>query len=108
MPQSVSALEKYLASGNIKGIGQAIAKRIIDKFGEETINIFKYEPDKLALVKGITASRAMEIATEFNEKWELWQIVGFLEKYGIGPNNSKKVFDELGTDAIKKIEENSS
>ena len=42
MPQSVSALEKYLASGNIKGIGQAIAKRIIDKFGEETINIFKY------------------------------------------------------------------
>ena len=106
MPQSVSALEKYLASGNIKGIGQAIAKRIIDKFGEETINIIKYEPDKLALVKGITASRAMEIAAEFNEKWELWQIVGFLEKYGIGPNNSKKVFDELGADAIKKIEEN--
>ena len=106
MPQGNDALEKYLASGNIKGVGKAIAKRIIEKFGDETINIFKFEPTKLALVKGITESRAIEIATEFNEKWELWQIVGFLEKYGIGPNNSKKVFDELGFDAIKKIEEN--
>ena len=106
MPQGNDALEKYLASGNIKGVGKAIAKRIIEKFGDETINIFKFEPTKLALVKGITESRAIEIAAEFNEKWELWQIVGFLEKYGIGPNNSKKVFDELGFDAIKKIEEN--
>jgi exodeoxyribonuclease V alpha subunit len=71
MPENSKALEKYLSSGTIKGIGPATAKKIIEKFGEEAIHIFKFEPLRLAEIKGITKSRAYEIGEEFNEKWEL-------------------------------------
>ena len=105
MPETAAALEKYLASGTIKGIGPVTAHKIIEKFGEDSINIFKFEPLRLAEIKGISKDKAYEIGEEFNEKWELWQIVGFLEKFGIGANNSKKVFDALGKDAVEKIED---
>ena len=105
MPETAAALEKYLASGTIKGIGPVTAHKIIEKFGEDSINIFKFEPLRLAEIKGISKDKAYEIGGEFNEKWELWQIVGFLEKFGIGANNSKKVFDALGKDAVEKIED---
>ena len=106
MPQTAAALEKYLASGTIKGIGPATAKKIIDKFGEETLTIFKFEPMRLAEIKGISKDKAYEIGEEFNEKWEVWQIVSFLEEFGIGANNSKKVYDALGVNAVEKIQEN--
>ncbi|MBR1540896.1 MAG: AAA family ATPase [Clostridia bacterium] len=106
MPENSKALEKYLASGTIRGIGPATAKKIIDKFGEDAIHIFKFEPLRLAEVKGISKDKAYEIGEEFNEKWELWQIVGFLEKFGVSSNNSKKVYDALGKDAVEKIENN--
>ena len=106
MPESAAALEKYLASGTIKGIGPATARKIIDKFGEETLTIFKFEPLRLAEIKGITKDRAYEIGEEFNEKWEVWQIVSFLEEFGIGANNSKRVYDALGVNAVEKIQEN--
>ncbi len=106
MPENAYALERYLASGTIKGIGPATARKIIDKFGEETLNIFKLEPLRLSEIKGITKDRAYEIGEEFNEKWEVWQIVSFLEQFGIGANNSKKVYDALGVNAVEKIQEN--
>lgn len=81
MPQTLEALEKYLAGGIIKGVGPATAKRIVDKFGEETIAILKFEPDRLANIKGISKNKAEEISQEFNEKWDLWRIVGFLERF---------------------------
>lgn len=106
MPQTAEALGKYLASGTIKGIGPATAKKIISKFGDETLNILKLEPARLSEIKGITKEKALEIGEEFNQKWEVWQIVSFLENFGIGANHAKKVFDMLGTDAVQKIEEN--
>ena len=106
MPQTLASLEQYLANGTIKGIGPSTAKKIVDTFGEETIHIFKYEPQKLAQIKGITEKKAIEMAEAFNENWELWQIVGFLERFGIGPDNAKKVYKLLGSNAIEKIEEN--
>lgn len=106
MPENAAALEKYLASGTIKGIGPATAKKIIDKFGEETLTVFKFEPLRLAEIKGISKDKAYEIGEEFNEKWEVWQIVSFLEQFGIGANNSKKVYDALGVNAVEKIQEN--
>ena len=106
MPETAAALEKYLASGTIKGIGPATARKIIDKFGDETLAIFKFEPLRLAEIKGISKDKAYEMGEEFNEKWEVWQIVSFLEKFGIGANNSKKVYDKLGIDAVEKIQEN--
>lgn len=81
LPETQEALEKYLAGGIIKGVGPATAKRIVENFGEETLSILKFEPYKLANIKGISKTKALEISEEFNEKWELWQIVGFLEKF---------------------------
>ena len=106
MPQTLGALERYLANGNIKGIGEITAKKIIKKFGEETIHIFKYEPEKLAEIKGITMAKAKEMSESFIENWEVWQIVGFLERFGIGAEHAKKVFDLFGTKAIEEIEAN--
>ena len=106
MPENAMALEKYLASGTIKGIGPATARKIIDKFGEETLSIFKFEPLRLAEIKGISKDKAYEIGEEFNEKREVWQIGSFLEQFGIGANNSKKVYDALGVNAVEKIQEN--
>ena len=106
MPQTIGAIQKYLENGNIKGIGEALAKRIVKKFGEETIHVFKYEPDRLAEIKGISINKAREISEEFIQNWEVWQIVGFLDRFGIGAEYAKKVFDLFGVNAIEKIEEN--
>lgn len=106
MPQTLGALERYLAKGNIKGIGEAIAKRIIRTFGEETIHVFKYEPERLATIRGISKEGAKEMSNQFIENWEVWQIVGFLERFGIGAEYAKKVFDLYGTNAIEEIESN--
>ena len=105
MPQTVGALEKYLANGNIKGVGEALAKRIVSKFGEDTIQVFKTEPQRLAEVKGISQTKAIEIAESFLENWEVWQIVGFLERFGIGAEFAKKVYELLGINAIEQIEQ---
>ena len=106
MPETLDSLERYLGNGTIKGVGPATAKRIVDHFREETMYVLKFEPKKLAEVKGITTNRAVEIATQFNENWELWQIVGFLEKFGIGVQNAKNVYKALGINAIEEIEAN--
>ena len=105
MPQTVGALEKYLANGNIKGVGEALAKRIVSRFGEDTINIIKTEPQRLAEVKGISKSKAIDIAESFLENWEVWQIVGFLERFGIGAEFAKKVYELLGVNAIEQIKQ---
>ncbi|MCL2383091.1 MAG: ATP-dependent RecD-like DNA helicase [Oscillospiraceae bacterium] len=95
MPESVDATEKYLAGGLIKGVGPATSKRIVEHFGEETLSVLRFEPEKLSRVKGITKDKAILIGEEFNEKWDLWQIVSFLEKFGIGAANSKKVYEAI-------------
>lgn len=106
MPQSLDSLERYLANGNIKGIGEALAARIVKKFGEETIHVFKYEPERLAEIRGISKNKAKEMSEDFIQNWEVWQIVGFLERFGIGAEHAKKVFDLYGTKAIEEIEAN--
>ena len=106
MPQTLGALESYLANGNIKGVGPATASKIVNKFGEDTIHVLKYEPQKLAQIKGITKTKAVEISESFIENWEVWQIVGFLERFGMGAESAKKVYDLLGINAIAEIEAN--
>lgn len=106
MPETLGALEKYLANGSVKGIREATAKKIIKTFGEDTINVFKFEPEKLAQIKGISKSKAIEMSESFLENWEVWQIVGFLERFGIGAENAKKIYDLLGINAIEEIESN--
>lgn len=106
MPQTMGALQRYLANGNIKGVGEATAKRIVDRFGEDTIKILRDEPIRLAEIRGISENKAKEISESFIQNWEVWQIVGFLEKFGIGAEHAKKVFELYGTNAIEEIESN--
>lgn len=106
MPETLEALERYLAGGIITGVGPATAKKIIEKFGEETLHVLRFEPEKLEKIKGINSAKAVKISEEFAEKWDLWEIVGFLEKFGISASNSKKVYETFGKDAIAEIEAN--
>ena len=106
MPQTLDAIERYLGNGTIKGVGPATAKKIVKMFGENTIDTIKYNPEELAKVKGITKDKAYEISESFIEGMEVWQIVKFLEKFNIGIENAKKIFDKLGNNAISQIEEN--
>ena len=106
MPETLDALEKYLANGVIKGIGPATAKKIIKKFGESTVEVLKANPEELTAIKGITEKKAKEISESFIENWELWLIVGFLEKFGIGPQSAQNVYKKLGANTINLIQEN--
>ena len=106
IPETLSALEKYLANGAIKGIGSSTAKKIVKKFQENTIEIIKYEPLRLAEIKGITEEKAKDISESFLENWEVWQIVGFLGKFNLGAEYAKKVYDKFGINAIQEIEAN--
>lgn len=106
MPETLGALERYLSNGTIKGVGPATAKKIVDTFKEETIYILKFEPQKLTRIKGINDEKAISISETFIENWELWQIVGYLEKFGIGVQNAKNVYKKLGANAIEEIETN--
>ena len=106
MPQGLDALERYLANGSIKGIGPSTAKKIIDTFGEDAINVFKLEPAKLAQIKGITKEKAYEMSQSFIENWEVWQIVGFLDKFGVGPQSAETIYKKLGPNSIEEIQSN--
>lgn len=106
MPKTLDSLEKYLSNGTIKGIGPATAKKIVKTFGEDTINVFKFEPEKLTQIKGITKEKAIEMAQCFVENWDLWQIVGYLDNFGISPANAKNIYKKLGPQTIDEIEAN--
>ena len=104
MPETLDALEKYLSNGIVKGVGPATAKKIIKKFGEETVEVLKADPDRLTEIKGITKKKAEEINESFVANWELWQIVGFLEKFGIGPQSANTIYKKLGANTIYIVE----
>ena len=104
MPETLDALEKYLSNGIVKGVGPATAKKIIKKFGEETVEVLKADPNRLTEIKGITKKKAEEINESFVANWELWQIVGFLEKFGIGPQSANTIYKKLGAKTISIVE----
>ncbi len=106
MPKTLDSLERYLGNGTIKGVGPATARKIIKEFGEDTIEVIKFAPEKLSIIKGITKDKALEISESFIESFDVWQIVGFLQKFNIGIENAKRIYDKLGIDAINQIKDN--
>ena len=106
VPETLDALERFLANGSIKGIGPSTAHKIIKKFGEETISVFKFEPQRLAEIKGISNNKALEMAESFNEGFELWQLVSFLDKFKIPVSAAQGIYKKIGENTIAKIEEN--
>ena len=101
-PTDILDMERYLASGAIKGIGPSTAKKIIKHFGEDTFRIIEEEPERLSEIKGITERKAISIATQMSERHELRNVVMFLQKYGISNSMAIKLFDEYGSQ-IKSI-----
>ena len=105
-PEDEEAIERYLGSGAIKGIGVAMAARIVRRFKEDTFRIIEEEPERLAEIKGISNRKAMEIASQVNEKRDLRQAMIFLQQYGITMNLAVKVYQAYGQDVYGIIREN--
>ena len=105
-PEDEEAIERYLGSGAIKGIGLAMAARIVRRFKEDTFRIIEEEPERLAEIKGISNRKAMEIASQVNEKRDLRQAMIFLQQYGITMNLAVKVYQAYGQAGYGIIREN--
>lgn len=106
VPQDALAMERYLGSGAIKGIGAALAARIVRRFGTKTFEIMEREPERLAEIKGISERKAREIAEQMEEKRELRQAMVFLQEYGISVNLAVKVYERYGQEIYRIIKEN--
>lgn len=91
-PDDVVSMQRYLASGAIKGIGGGLAKRITDKFGDKSFEIIEREPERLSEVKGISEKKALDIAEQFEEKREMRNALLFLQQYGIGNQLAVKIY----------------
>ena len=105
-PEDTLAIERYLGSGAIKGIGAALAKRIVKKFKTDTFRIMEEEPERLAEVKGISERMAMEIADQVEEKRDMRQAMLFLQQYGISMNLAVKIYQQYGQKLYSVIQEN--
>lgn len=105
-PEDRVAMERYLGSGAIKGVGEALAKRIVKMFGNDTFRIIEEEPERLAEVKGISERKAREIAIQMLEKKDLREAMLFLQKYGISNTLSIKIYKQYGNDIYSVLQEN--
>lgn len=105
-PEDIVAIEKYLASGVIKGIKEATARKIVDKFGEDSFRIIEEEPEKLAQIKGISLKKARDIAASMAEKRELRNSTIILQQYGISPSFAVKIYNRYGAGMHEIIRNN--
>lgn len=106
LPTTSDSIFRYLASGIIKGIGEVTAKKIVDRFGEDTIRILQFEPLRLSEIKGISEDKALRIGQAFLEREQLRQIVMFLQKYGISATYAVKVWKKFGAESVNEIKRN--
>ena len=106
MPEDALAMERYLGSGAIKGIGAALAGRIVRHFGDDTFQIVENEPERLSEVKGISEKKAREIAMQIAEKSDMRKAMMFLQKYGISLNLGAKIFQKYGDSVYSVLQEN--
>ena len=105
-PEDTAAMERYLGSGAVKGIGAALAARIVRRFKADTFRIMEEEPERLSEVKGISEKMAMAISEQVEEKKEMRQAMMFLQEYGISMSLAVKIFQEYGPRLYTVIKEN--
>lgn len=106
IPKTERGIEKYLASGVIKGIGKKIANKIVSKFGTQTLNIMENEPEKLSAIRGISPEKALAIGEIFHEQAQLRRAMLFLQDYGISPIYSLKIYKRFKDNTIKTVTTN--
>jgi exodeoxyribonuclease V alpha subunit len=105
-PEDLVSIERYLGSGAVKGLGAALAGRIVRKFKKDTFRIIEEEPERLAEVKGISERKAREIAEQVEEKRDMRQAMIYLQKYGISTTLAVKIYKYYGAKLYKVLEEN--
>lgn len=105
-PEDLVSIERYLGSGAVKGVGAALAGRIVRKFKEDTFRIIEEEPERLAEVKGISERKAREIAEQVEEKKDMRRAMIYLQKYGISTTLAVKIYKYYGTKLYQVLEEN--
>ncbi|MGN0319134.1 MAG: ATP-dependent RecD-like DNA helicase [Lachnospira sp.] len=105
-PEDSESVKRYLGSGAIKGIGEKMAERIVNQFGDDTFRVMEEEPELLADIKGISITKAMDIANQLMEKKDMRSAMMFLQKYGIQMNLANKIFKRYGNDIYTIIESN--
>ncbi len=106
VPQDSVAMERYLGSGAIKGIGAALAARIVRRFKDDTLRIVEEEPERLAEIKGISEKKAREIAAQVSEKADMRKAMMFLQQYGISLSLGAKIFNQYGHEMYGILREN--
>lgn len=105
-PEDLVSIERYLGSGAVKGVGAALAGRIVKKFKQDTFRIIEEEPERLAEIKGISERKAREIATQVEEKKDMRQAMIYLQKYGISTTLAARIYQHYGRSVYRVIEEN--
>lgn len=105
-PSDSASMERYLGSGAVKGVGAALAARIVKKFGEDTFRVIEEEPERLAEVKGISLRKAQEIAVQMEEKKDLREAMVYLVKYGITNALAVKIYEKYGMELYGVMREN--
>lgn len=105
-PKDSISMERYLASGAVKGIGTALAARIVKKFGNDTFRIIEEEPERLTEVKGISERKAQEIALQMEEKKDLREALIYLQQFGISNTLAVKIYDTYGMQLYSVMKEN--
>lgn len=106
VPEDAMAMERYLGSGAIKGVGAALASRIVRHFGEDTLRVVEEEPERLSEVRGISPRMAQEIGSQIAEKADMRKAMIFLQKYGISLNLGAKIFKKYGQSLYGVMQEN--
>ena len=105
-PEDTASMERYLGSGAIRGVGTALAARIVRRFKADTFRIIEEEPERLAEVKGISEKMAQAISEQMESKKEMRQAMMFLQEYGISMSLALKIYNEYGSRMYSIIKEN--
>ena len=106
LPEDEEEIFDYLSSGICRGVGPATARRIVDRFGVETLDILEREPERLNLIKGITAKKAQEIAESFRQHMGLRRLMAFLARYELPPVLAMQLRQQYGDAALEMVEKN--
>lgn len=106
MPSTAASILRYLSEGGIKGIGPATAKRIVEKFGENALEVIEKDPERLTIIKGITAHRARQISDEFMKQFGMREVMLFLGQYGFDSEESLAVYKQFGPATVDRLKAN--
>ncbi len=106
LPETPSEIRKYIGSGIIKGVGPSLAKKLVDAFGKETLDIIENDPLRLSEIKGVTSDRALYISAEFRRLSGVKNVIEFLQKYNISPAVAMQVWRRYDSSALATVREN--